>query len=278
MSSFQPVIKWSGSKRSQANNIIKYFPNKIDTYYEPFCGGASVLRVLIESDIEVKQYIISDINADLMNLWNEIKNKPNEVISFYTNLWQELNKDEDIGRKQTFYNSIRNSFNENHNPLEFMFLIRTAYNGMIRYNGKGEFNSPFHLNRPGIHPDKLTSIIQEWSKLLNENNVQFICCDYKDITPTKDDFMYLDPPYANTKGMYYGALENNDLFEYLKNIECKWLLSYDGVSGKTNNIYDVPQDIYDEHILLKSGNSSFKRIKQIDTKAMVYESLYLKNK
>lgn len=278
MSIFQPVIKWSGSKRSQANNITKYFPNKIDTYYEPFCGGASVLRALLESDIEVKQYIISDINADLMNLWNEIKNNPNEVISSYTNLWQELNKDEDIERKQTFYNNIRNSFNENHSPLEFMFLIRTAYNGMIRYNNKGEFNSPFHLNRPGIHPDKLTSIIQEWSKLLNENNVQFICCDYKDITPTKDDFMYLDPPYANTKGMYYGALENNDLFNYLKNINCKWLLSYDGVSGKTNNIYDVPQDIYDEHILLKSGNSSFKRIKQIDTKAMVYESLYLKNK
>ena len=39
---FQPVIKWSGSKRSQASEIIKYFPKEIDTYYEPFCGGCSV--------------------------------------------------------------------------------------------------------------------------------------------------------------------------------------------------------------------------------------------
>ena len=41
---FQPAIKWSGSKRSQANEIITYFPKEIDIYYEPFCGGASVLR------------------------------------------------------------------------------------------------------------------------------------------------------------------------------------------------------------------------------------------
>lgn len=43
---FEPVIKWSGSKRSQAKNILTYFPKEIDVYYEPFCGGASVLRRL----------------------------------------------------------------------------------------------------------------------------------------------------------------------------------------------------------------------------------------
>lgn len=36
---FQPVIKWSGSKRSQSNDIIKCFPKDIDTYYEPFFIG-----------------------------------------------------------------------------------------------------------------------------------------------------------------------------------------------------------------------------------------------
>ena len=34
---YEPVIKWSGSKRSQAEQILKYFPREIDTYYEPFC-------------------------------------------------------------------------------------------------------------------------------------------------------------------------------------------------------------------------------------------------
>ena len=39
---FQPVIKWSGSKRSQANDILKFFPKQINTYYEPFCGGMNM--------------------------------------------------------------------------------------------------------------------------------------------------------------------------------------------------------------------------------------------
>jgi DNA adenine methylase len=44
----KPIIRWSGSKRNQAKEIIKYFPKNIDTYYEPFCGGASILyRLLI---------------------------------------------------------------------------------------------------------------------------------------------------------------------------------------------------------------------------------------
>lgn len=43
----RPVIKWDGSKRSQAENDITYFPKDIDTYYEPLCGGASVFNVLL---------------------------------------------------------------------------------------------------------------------------------------------------------------------------------------------------------------------------------------
>ena len=50
---FQPVIKWSGSKRKQVQEILKYFPKEINVYYEPFCGGSSVLRGLLDSNIKV---------------------------------------------------------------------------------------------------------------------------------------------------------------------------------------------------------------------------------
>ena len=73
---FQPLIKWSGSKRSQASEIIKYFPKEIDTYYEPFCGGCSVLRTLLESNIKVNRYICSDLNTELIELWRLIKSNP----------------------------------------------------------------------------------------------------------------------------------------------------------------------------------------------------------
>ena len=76
MKNIEPVIKWSGSKRKQAEKIISFFPKKIETYYEPFCGGASVFGRLIHSNISVKRYVISDLNGDLISLWNEIIKDP----------------------------------------------------------------------------------------------------------------------------------------------------------------------------------------------------------
>ena len=170
---FQPVIKWSGSKRSQCENIIKYFPKEIDTYYEPFCGGASVCRALMESkDHKVNKFVCSDLNRDLINLWNAVKNRPKEVADYYKILWTEMNKNDDKGIKRDYFENVRERYNKERNPLDFMFIMRTTTNGMPRYNSKGEFNNSFHITRNGINPDTLEKIIFEWSDLLNKNNVE----------------------------------------------------------------------------------------------------------
>lgn len=273
---FQPVIKWSGSKRSQCQNIIKYFPKEINTYYEPFCGGASVLRGLLESDIKVKQYVCSDLNEGLIELWKLIKEDPVSVSNHYEKLWTELNQYEDKAIKRQYFENVRERYNKEHNPLDFMFIMRTTTNGMPRYNQKGEFNNSFHIKRNGIDPERLRKIINEWSVLLNKNNVCFKCCSYDTIIPQKGDFMYLDPPYARTKGMYFGSFDNKKLFEYLRKIDCSWAMSYDGISGKEDNTFEVPQDLYDEHLYIKSGNSSFKRVIGKSNNSIVYESLYIK--
>lgn len=144
---FQPVIKWSGSKRSQACEIVKHFPQTIYTYYEPFCGGASVLRELMDSNIRVKHYVCSDLNEGLINLWNEIKNNPKEVADYYEKLWNEMNgdKSKDKDYKRAYFESVRERYNKEHNPLDFMFIMRTTTNGMPRYNQNGEFNNSFHI-------------------------------------------------------------------------------------------------------------------------------------
>lgn len=271
---FQPVIKWSGSKRSQSNELLSMFPNEFDTYYEPFVGGGSMLMALLRSDKSVKNYICSDINKDLIELWNYVKQYPKEVSEHYNALWNELNKDDDKTRKKKFFELIREKYNHEHNPLDFMFIMRTTTNGMPRYNLNGEFNNSFHVTRNGIIPSKLEKIIYYWSKMLNDNNVTFICQDYKSISPNENDFVYLDPPYANTKGMYYGAIDNDELFKFLRNLKCKWMMSFDGISGDVDNTYNVPTDIYKEHKYIKSGNSSFKRTIGKSNDSIVYESLY----
>ena len=276
MKTFQPAIKWSGSKRSQAHNIVSFFPKEMDTYYEPFCGGCSVLRAMLDTDIKVNKYVCSDINLTLISLWQMIKTSPKLVVIEYRKLWEQLNAIADIEGQKRFYEKIRDKFNKGKNPLDFMFLNRTCFNGLIRYNQNGEFNSQFHLNRGGIKPDTFDKIIDEWSDLLNKHNVEFRMLTYRWIRPKENDFMYLDPPYANTKGMYGQEFNNIRFFKWLKNMPCKWALSYDGKSGTEDNTYDVPTDLYDEHYYLSSGNSSFKRLKETDKNAMVYESLYIK--
>ena len=67
----QPVIKWTGSKRSQAGQIISLMPKEIDTYYEPFVGGGSVFAKLIEAceegKIKVNRFVLSDTNKEKVN-------------------------------------------------------------------------------------------------------------------------------------------------------------------------------------------------------------------
>ena len=273
---YEPVIKWSGSKRSQAEKILTFFPKEIDTYYEPFCGGASVLRRLLDSDIKVNHYICSDLHSGLTDLWNEIINNPTEVFSYYKKLWNELNVDDDKQRKKEYFANVRDRYNKEHNPLDFMFIMRTTTNGMPRYNRNGEFNNSFHVTRNGIIPTTFDKTIFEWSYLLKKNNVKFISCSYEDINPTKKDFMYLDPPYANTKGMYYGTIDYEKFWNYLRQLQCKYALSFDGKSGDVDNTWNVPKDVYTTHEYLLSGNSSFKRTIGKSNDSIVYESLYVK--
>lgn len=273
---FEPVIKWSGSKRSQAEKILTYFPKEIDTYYEPFCGGASVLRRLLSSDIKVNRYVCSDLNNGLIDLWNEIINHPEQVYSYYKKLWNELNTDDDKQRKKEYFAMVRERYNREHNPLDFMFIMRTTTNGMPRYNREGEFNNSFHVTRNGIVPETLEKIIYEWNDLLKTNNVEFISCTYEEIKPSENDFVYLDPPYANTKGMYYGTIDYTRLWDWLRGLPCKYALSFDGISGEEDNTWNVPKDIYTKHEYLLSGNSSFKRTIGKSSDSIVYESLYLK--
>lgn len=250
----QPVIKWSGSKRSQANIIKSYVPS-FNTYYEPFIGGGSILYAL-----HPQKAICGDIYEPLINLWNEIKNNPQQVADEYKKRWLKL---QDLG--EDFYYQIRKQFNQSHSIYDFLFLSRTCTNGLIRFNKKGEFNTSFHFSRKAINPSTLENIINDWSKQLQ--NTVFINGDYEYTTSNikENDFVYLDPPYANTKGMYFGTIDYNKFFTFLETLNkknVKFILSFNGKRGNTNKTFDVPKDLYKRHEYIKSGISSFNRTKQ----------------
>lgn len=273
--SFQPAIKWSGSKRSQAYKIVDLFPDQINTYYEPFVGGGSVLFALMTSGKAVNRYVCSDYNKDLIELWIAIKNTPEAILSDYRRMWNELDSIVDGNERKEYYYRVRERYNRDRQPSDFVFVNRTCANGLIRYNRQGNFNTSFHFSRKGIEPDNLDKIIREWSELLNKNNVEFIHCSYQDIHTELGDVLYCDPPYAETKGMYYGSLDYEEYFTWYVSQKAFKALSFDGKRGEKDFTYEVPKEAYDKHLYLSSGISSMTRLKQKGN-VEVFESLYYK--
>lgn len=272
---FQPIIKWTGSKRGLSEEIIKYFPPKIETYYEPFCGGCSVLFQLLNNEnIKVNEYICNDINKDLISFFNQIKTNPETIYDEYNTRWKILSSFGDINSKRDYYNEIRKNYNENKNIYDFIFLSRTATNGLIRYNSNGDFNSSFHLTRNGIKPDSFKKIIYYWSNKLVEKNVKFMSVDYSEITPNENDFCFIDPPYFNTTGMYFGVIDFEIFWNYLRNLACRYCLTFDGKRSDVDNTYDVPKDLFTEHVYLDEKISGFKKLHK--SKNYVQESLYIR--
>ena len=280
-----PIIKWSGSKRSQAEAIVARMPRELDTYYEPFCGGCSVLfRLLNTPSVKVSRYVASDINADLIALWRMIRDDPMLLCMGYETMWMEFNELEGTGdlakvydaRKQYFY-EVRERYNGEHNPIDFFFLMRTTTNGMPRYNDKGAFNNSCHFSRPGIHPVRMKEICFEWSRLLKAKNVDFLVASYETFHPTSKDVLYLDPPYASVhkRQMYFGGIDIEALVEWLFSQECKWILSFDGKRGDTDCTYNLPPSLYKRHEYLNAGNSSFERYLGKGKTEKVLESLYM---
>ena len=273
----QPVIKWSGSKRSQAPAITSYITRDYHAYWEPFCGSCAMLIHILENMPErFQEYHCSDLNRDLINAYNIIKSDPDEVSANYHLRWHVLNQTgRSIEEKKRYFESIRDRLNREHDPHDFIFVMRTTTNGMPRYNRDGDFNNSFHVTRDGILPDTFDGIVRKWSRLLNDHDVRFDCRPYNDAAPSHDDLVYMDPPYANTKGMYFGGFDQQALFGYIQTLPCDWMLSYDGVAGTEDMTADVPPSLYKSHVLLPSGNSSFRRVIGKDRHCDVKESLYL---
>lgn len=251
----QPLMKWTGSKRPIAKEIISYFPNTINNYYEPFVGGGSVFFELLKSGKQVNQYHLSDKNESLIEIYKLVQDKPTLLIDGYTFYWSQL---QNVG--EDFYYYSRDQYNKTKCPIRFFFLTRTCYNGTIRYNSKGEFNTSFHFGRKGMHPDTIKEIIMYYHWLLIGKSVEFSCRSFENVQPiSPNDVIYCDPPYSSSKALYHGNIDFSVLTDWLDNLPCNWFMNMNGFNSTDNEeTITIP---YTDKILIKSGNSSFSRMK-----------------
>ncbi|MYC34086.1 MAG: DNA adenine methylase [Chloroflexi bacterium] len=260
------LIKWTGSKRSQAATIARFAPQH-RRYFEPFLGGGALLFLLGNP-----KAIAGDIYPPLINLWQIVKEEPSELISNYATQWQLLQDN-----LPEYYYQVRERFNGEPNPFDLNFLTRTCVNGIIRFNNEGKFNNSFHLSRKGMQPDRFAKIVTQWHEAVQ--NVSFQCSDYADtLSDARDgDFVYLDPPYAGNRMRYTANLDLERFFRYLEDLNkrnVKWALSFDGHRGEGTISQTIPGDLYKRFLLVPSGNSAVGKVLNGPIEA-VHESLYL---
>ena len=76
--------------------------------------------------------------------------------------------------------------------------------------------------------------------------------------------------------MYYGTINSDDLFTYLRNLKCGYILSYDGIQADIDKTVSVPTDLYNYHLYSPKTNSSFSKVIGQHTQREVQESIYIK--
>jgi DNA adenine methylase len=178
-------LKWAGGKYSLVEELARRMPDA-DTLVEPFVGAGSVFL-----NTQYNNYILNDINADLINLYNELKDNPDEFISDARKLFVPINNDPDV------YYEYRKQFNASNDAYErailFLYMNRHGYNGLCRYNKKGGFNVPFGKYKRPYFPEKELYFFSEKSQ-----KATFTCLNYTELFKLipNNAVVYCDPPYV----------------------------------------------------------------------------------
>lgn len=226
-----PIYKWTGGKRKEIKTFSPYYPEFVKNtteykYVEPFFGGGATYWSL-----NANNYVINDIDLELINFLNVIKHNSSEInqmIKYVSDKIAIITKRERDGiltiseaktERGLIYYDWRNKDRGNglttmsniDRAFRFLLVNQLSFNGMRRFNSKGEFNIPYG-NYKTFNPE----ISKEHIEKLKTTEI--LCGNYKDViinNDTENTFIYLDPPYTREFKEY----SHGDLFDHNKQIE-----------------------------------------------------------
>ena len=217
----KPFVKWVGGKSQLVEQIEKMHPKSgekvLTKYAEPMVGGGALFfNILSKYDFE--ELYISDINAELINAYQAVKNDVDNLIAKLNEMQMLFLPMDENGRKY-FYYTVRDRFNSTklldetstEKAAQFIFLNKTCFNGLYRVNRKGQFNVPMGAYKnPTICDDENLRNIHEALQ-----NVTIVCGDYSlsKSFVDKDTFVYIDPPYRPISETSGFTAYNTDVFD-----------------------------------------------------------------
>lgn len=272
-----PIVKWIGGKSQIIDEVLKKIPDRVDTYWEPFVGGGSVLLSLLQSERSIERYIVSDLNASLVNMYVQIQDHPTRVAGHLRTLATEyasLPMDDDIATrkrqpaskehvatKNDLYYHERSVYNGEHkdtaaHAARFIFLNRTGFRGLYRVGKNGHLNAPFGYYKSPKFPSEEELV--NLSRLIKR--VVFVCGSYEDIVTAVDeeDFVYLDPPYVDTyDGYQKGGFDHDKFFKFARGLP-RFCMSNSHCEKVSESFKDYTLDKVEVYQRCHSKNPGFK--------------------
>lgn len=232
-----------GDKYKLMKQLLPLFPKDIETYFEPFCGGGSSFL-----NVNAAKYVLGDVDEymiKLHNMLNTYARNPQRFFSIVKTIEEKygfsasyrqdiIPKDMKEEYAKTYfarfnkagYEMMRKDFNSDKRNIELLYLlIIYGFNRMLRFNSNGDFNLPvgnvdFNSN--------VTKALDHYFDFCTQNEVLFYTLDFRTYlkmwTYSKNDFIYLDPPYLISNSEYnklWSEKDEQDLLDLLDNLNAK---------------------------------------------------------
>ena len=222
-----PPIKTQGIKTKLVRTIKDNVCLDDDTVWiEPFMGSG-----VVGLNIAPRKAVFADINPHIIDFYNQLSaNKINSnIVAEYLREQGALLSE----KSEKHYYYIREKFNKDKDPLDFLFLNRSCFNGLMRFNKKNKYNVPYGHKPERFSKAYITKIVNQvkyFEKKIKENDWVFLCQNFDKTIELADyhSFIYCDPPYIGRHIDYYDSWDEEHeqkLYECLTNANAKFMLS-----------------------------------------------------
>lgn len=221
----KPPLKWAGGKRWLVPYLVRLWnPHRSRRFVEPLCGGLAVSLGLVPD-----RALINDINPHAVNFYHQLQKgfrislkMRNDQAYFYT-------------RRTRFNQLIRQGKADSKEAAAlFYYLNRTCYNGLCRFNSKGEFNVPFGRYKNIAYKKDFSEYVSPFA------GWEFSCGDFDRLALQPDDFVYADPPYDVEFTQY--SKENFGWNDQVR--LANWLARHTGPVVLSNQATERIQELY----------------------------------
>ena len=181
----RPVLKWAGGKTQLLPQILERLPARIETFFEPFVGGAAVFFALA-AEGRFQRAVLADRNPDLVAVYRALQADAEAVIDELSQMRHseaEYYRIRELSRRRLAQRAAR-----------VIYLNKTGYNGLYRVNRSGQFNVPFgRYKKPNICD---AENLRAAARVLE--GVEIVEADFEEVCvrARPGDAVYLDPPYV----------------------------------------------------------------------------------